>query len=346
MYMKLIEITEHGLWDSFVRSQAYAQFTQSWAWGEFRKQQDCQVRRFIVMDAIGDWRAAIQLEKRQRRFGLSYWFAPRGPIFFTKTDRAEQQKILSFILEELQKKSEFKQGIVFWRLEPLMSFSAETKKSLSKKLHWHPSLNPANSAVLDVSPDESALLAAMHSKTRYNIRLAEKHGVTVRESTDPKDLKVFLDLYAETAKRDGFVPQPRAYVQKTFELCSAANMAKLRLAEVNGNILTANIEMAYGDTVMYLYGSSSDASRDVMAPYALHWSAIRDAKSKGFQYYDFGGANPEDPTSPEYKASWQGITRFKTNWGARVWEFVGTWDAPQNAFLYTLLHLKRVFRFK
>lgn len=344
MYMKLIEITERGLWDSFVKSQPYAQFTQSWAWGEFRKQQGCQIRRFIVMDTIGDWRAAIQLEKRQRRFGLSYWFAPRGPIFFTKTDQAEQQKILAFILEELRKKSEFKQRIVFWRLEPLMASSAQAKKNLVKNLKWHPSLNPANSAVLDLSLEESELLASMHSKTRYNIRLAEKHGVTVRESTDPKDFKVFLDLYAQTAKRDGFVPQPRAYVQKTFEICSAANMAKLRLAEANGNILTANIEMAYGDTVMYLYGSSSDASRDMMAPYALHWNAIRDAKSKGFRFYDFGGANPEDVASPEYKTSWQGITRFKTNWGARVWEFVGTWDAPQRPWIYFVLSLKKFLR--
>ena len=341
MHMKLIEITERGLWDSFVKSQPYAQFTQSWAWGEFRKQQGCDIRRFIIMDSIGDWRAAVQLEKRQRRFGLSYWFAPRGQIFFAAADKAERHQIIDFLLTELKSKPEFKQGIVFWRIEPLLAYSAESKNVFSKKAKWHASLNPANSAVLDLEPDTAALLAAMHSKTRYNIRVAEKHRVAVRESTDPKDVKAFLDLYAETGKRDGFVPQPRDYVQKTFESCLAAKMATLRIAEVDGNIRSANLEIAYGDTVMYLYGSSSAASREAMAPYALHWHAIQQAKAKGFRYYDFGGANPAEIHSPEYKTSWEGITRFKTQWGARVWEFIGTWDIPQRPWMYRMLNLKK-----
>ncbi|MCC7357009.1 peptidoglycan bridge formation glycyltransferase FemA/FemB family protein [Candidatus Uhrbacteria bacterium] len=342
--MKLVEITAQKMWDSFVSSQPYAQFTQSWTWGEFRKQQGCVVRRFVVMDAIGDWRAAIQLEKRQRHFGLCYWFAPRGPIFYAKAGLAERKEIFFFVLEQLQKHPDIKTKSVFLRFEPLIPYSDELRKSFSKKLGWHASMNPANSALLDLTQAETVLQSSMHAKTRYNIRLSEKHGITVRTSNNKNDLQAFLDLYAETGKRDGFVPQSRKYVQKTFETCSAANMATLRLAEKKGKILSANIEISYGDTVMYLYGSSSEVSREVMAPYALHWNAICDAKEKGYHFYDFGGTNPSDKNSVEYRSSWEGISRFKTNWGAVPWEFIGTWDHAQQPILYFILNLKKAFR--
>lgn len=339
--MKFLEITDQGQWDGFVANQAYAQFTQSWAWGEFRKSMRCQVRRFVVLDSIGDWRAAIQLEQRQRRFGLGYWFAPRGPVFLSKASHAERLELLNFIEKSLHARSEFGEKTVFWRLEPLILATPEKPTKLPKIFTWHSSLNPANSAVLNLAPSQEALLAAMHSKTRYNLRLAEKHGVTVREAKTTKDLEAFLDLYEATGKRDGFIPQPREYVKQTYTQLRAAGMATLRLAEYKQKILTANLEIAFGDTVMYLYGSSSDEHRDVMAPFALHWSAIQSAKDRGFHYYDFGGANPASEASPEYKKTWEGITRFKKNWGAEVWEFIGTWDRPLKPFLYTLLNLRR-----
>lgn len=339
--MKLIEITSQATWDAFVSTQAYAQFTQSWAWGEFRQSCGCEIRRFVVLDEIGDWRAAIQLELRHRRFGLGYWFAPRGPVFFSKASHAERKQVLDFILQQIKTKKEFQDHVVFWRLEPfiLMDAAGEKEKQYPG-LSWHPSLNPANSAVLDMSKAEDVLLAQMHTKTRYNIRVAEKHGVSVREAQTPKDVETFLDLYEATGTRDGFVPQPRSYVRKTYEALRSSGMATIRLAEYAGKVTSANMEIAYGDTVMYLYGSSSDEHREVMAPYALHWQAIRSAKQRGFRYYDFGGANPLEQTSPEYKKTWEGITRFKKNWGAQVWEFVGTWDAPQRPWLYRLLRLK------
>lgn len=338
--MKLIEITQAETWDAFVSAQAYAQFTQSWAWGEFRHKTGCEVRRFAVLDEIGDWRGAVQLEWRRRHFGLGYWFAPRGPIFLSKASHAERKSILDFLLDVLQEKKEFREHVVFWRMEPMVRTEEKPSKATYPRLVWHPSLNPANSAVLDVAKTDSELLAHMHSKTRYNIRVAEKHGVTIREASGEKDIETFLDLYQETGKRDGFVPQPRAYVKKTMEAMHGHRMATVRIAEWKGQVLSANLEIAYGDTVMYLYGSSSAAHREVMAPYALHWAAIQSARQKGFHYYDFGGANPASTESPEYKGSWEGITRFKKNWGAQVWEFMGTWDMPQRPWVYRLLRLR------
>ncbi len=339
----LQEVQDKELWDAFQASQSYSQFTQSWTWGEFRIACNCQVRRFAFIDDSGDWLIAVQMEERRRRFGLGYWFAPRGPVFSSKVRIEDRKEIMEKCIEALLEKKELRDRILFWRFEPTVRLS-EPDAILPMAFLRNLAQNPACAAVLDLTPDEATLLTNMHSKTRYNIRVAEKHGVKIREGVGEKDLNDFLDLYEATAKRDSFVPQPRDYVRRTFDTMNEAGLARLRLAEFNGKILSANLEIGFGDTIMYLYGSSSDEHREVMAPYALHWSAIRDAKTRGFTLYDFGGANPQSKAMFYYKASWDGITRFKQNWGAKVINLVGTWDLPFNGLIYRLVFIKRFFR--
>ena len=105
--------------------------------------------------------------------------------------------------------------------------------------------------------------------------------------------------------------------------------------------LAANLEICFGDTVTYLHGASSSTSRESMAPYALHWAAMCEAKREGYRYYDFWGCNPSDPKSFYYKPSWQGITRFKQGWGGELVDLIGTYDLPINKFLYKLAFFGR-----
>jgi lipid II:glycine glycyltransferase (peptidoglycan interpeptide bridge formation enzyme) len=205
-------------------------------------------------------------------------------------------------------------------------------------------LNPASTILVDLTPTEEELLRRMHEKTRYNIRLAERRGVSARVGSGPKDLDTFLRLSEETATRDGFVQHASTYLAKTYQFLAAQGMATIRVAENEGKVLAAQMEIAFGDTVTYLYGASSSESRQLMAPYALHWSAMRDAIAKGFTTYDLWGANPEWQGSFYYKPSWEGITRFKRGFGARHVDLVGTWDLPFSRSLYALLHLGQFFR--
>jgi lipid II:glycine glycyltransferase (peptidoglycan interpeptide bridge formation enzyme) len=114
-------------------------------------------------------------------------------------------------------------------------------------------------------------------------------------------------------------------------------MATVRIAECDGTALAASIEVSFGDTVTYLYGASSDAKRNLMAPFALHWDAIRAAKFSDHLFYDFYGVNPESPSSPVYKPTWEGITRFKLGWGGSRVEYVGTYELPMHSLLYKLV---------
>ncbi|HWR00048.1 MAG TPA: peptidoglycan bridge formation glycyltransferase FemA/FemB family protein, partial [Candidatus Methylomirabilis sp.] len=114
---------------------------------------------------------------------------------------------------------------------------------------------------------------------------------------------------------------------------------RVRIAEKGGEPLAASLEVSYGDTRTYLYGASSSAKRNLMAPYALHWDAIRTAKREGCRYYDFHGVNPADESSPSWKSSWAGITRFKLGWGGERRDLVGTWERPTNRVAYRLFRM-------
>ncbi len=341
--MKLISVIDRAAWDAFQLAQPYTQFLQSWAWGEFRSAQSSPVRRFSLEDEAGVWQVAIQLEYRARRFGMGYWFAPRGPVFAKNIVGEVKRDLIKKLCEALLEIPELRRRTLFWRFEALSKLSdPEALFPLAfRRAH---AMNPATSAILDLAPSESELLANLHEKTRYNIRVAAKHNVSVRFANSDADLAIFLNLMEETAKRDGFVQHPRSYLEATYHALQQEGMARIRLAECNGKILSANLEITFGDTVTYLYGSSSSEDRHVMAPFALHWEAIKDTKSRGLRNYDFGGANPQSKAMFYYKQNWEGITRFKKSWGANCINFVGTWDLPFNIYFYRLVFWRQFFR--
>jgi len=104
------------------------------------------------------------------------------------------------------------------------------------------------------------------------------------------------------------------------------------------------MEIAYGDTVTYLYGASSSQERQRMAPYALQWGAIQAAKQEGYAYYDLWGCNPTLRSNSYFKKSWEGISRFKQGWGGELVELMGTWDLPTYRLPYLMAFPEAVWR--
>lgn len=339
--MKLVEISEKTVWENFQTSQPWSQFTQSWVWGEFRIGRGSKVKRFALIDDTGEWLLAVQMEFRPRRFGSAYWYAPRGPVFSSRLEADRMREAFKQFLELLLK--EKMDRALFWRFEPAVE-NGHPEGLIPMRMRRNDPQNPASTILLDLAPSQDELLASMHQKTRYNIRVASKHGVTTRLATQPQDVDAFLTLMAETAKRDEFVQHDSAYLKNTYDKLRSEGMARIRLAELNGKALAANIEILYGDTVTYLYGSSSSEARNLMAPFALHWDAIMEAKRDGFKIYDFWGANPESKASFSYKESWDGITRFKRGWGGRQADLYGTWDLPFLMPIYNLIFRRHYLR--
>lgn len=311
-------------------SQPRSQFTQSWAWGEFRIALGQTIERLALVGDDGQWDAAALFIHFPKPLVGGYWYAPRGPVVRVGEDAT---LVIGRFMEELKKRDLPKKAL-FWRIEPPV-MAKDAKLSLTRSHAYM----PATTLLVDLTQDEEDLMKRMHEKTRYNIRVAERHEVTVREASGKEAIDAFLKLNDETAARDGFRSMPSDYIRKTYEVMSKAGIARIRLAEKGDVVLAASFEMVYGDTVTYLYGASSSTSRNSMAPYALHWNAIRAAKSSGHHFYDFHGTNPADASSPYFKKSWEGITRFKLGWGGERVDYVGTWELPKMPMVYAAWRL-------
>jgi len=192
-----------------------------------------------------------------------------------------------------------------------------------------------NTVTLDLSPSEEALLERMKQKTRYNIRLAEKKGVTVRAGA-LDELPMLYQMYAETSDRDGFVIRKPDYYRRVWETFlrpltdHSQPCAEALIAEVDGQAVAAIFVFYFARRAYYLYGMSRAAHREKMPNHLLQWEAIRRAKQHGCTIYDLWGAPDE---FGEDDPLW-GVYRFKEGLGGEVVRTAGAWDYPSNALWY------------
>ncbi|MDR3161775.1 MAG: peptidoglycan bridge formation glycyltransferase FemA/FemB family protein [Spirochaetaceae bacterium] len=216
-------------------------------------------------------------------------------------------------------------------------------------------VQPPDTVLVDLKAPEEEILRGMKPKTRYNIGLAARKGVTV-ERRDEAGLEVFYALYRETAKRDGIAIHGAEYYRALFDcgklakqaqIATQAQIAKqaqiagqdgegaggevrLYLAFYQGEAIAGIITLFRPPRAVYLYGASSNHQRNLMAPYALQWRAMRDAREARCAEYDLYGIPPrEDPSHPM-----AGLYRFKTGFGGRIIHRSGSWD-------YTCLFLRK-----
>lgn len=228
-------------------------------------------------------------------------------------------------------------GTVFVRIEPGKVTEAEIKKfklrGVTKNSLLSGQASPKATRVLDISGTEEEILARMKSKTRYNIRLAERKGVTVKVF-DNAD--VLYDLLRKTAQRDkGYAPHERSYYTKMIKGLAGNDTVHIFTAEYKGEFLAAIVVSFFGEVATYLHGGFNDSKRNLMAPYLCQWEGIKYAKEHGCKYYDFWGiAESDDPGD-----SWAGISRFKEGFGGEKLVFPGAYDIIISPFWYGFFSL-------
>jgi len=194
-------------------------------------------------------------------------------------------------------------------------------------------LLPINTVILDLSLDQDLILKQMKPKTRYNIRLAGRKGVRVREA-GIAELPVWYELYCRTAKRHNMLLNDIDYFRSVLEIRAKDSKSPARvsllLAEVEERVVAGMMMAISGPRATYLYGASSFRSRNFMAPYALQWEAIKKAQKAGCIEYDLFGISPNpDQNHPMY-----GLYRFKTGFGGDIVRRQGCWDYPINYSQY------------
>ncbi len=199
-------------------------------------------------------------------------------------------------------------------------------------------LNPPDTVVIDLRRREDELLAAMRPKTRYNIRVAGRHGVSVTEM-GLEGLEAWYRLYSETSERKSIVCEEESYFRDLFMTIGASDRSRPAGAEApvfaatslhlygawkHGRLLGGIITAHHRRRAYYLFGAQSSEDRAAMPSYALQWHAIRRAKAAGCRWYDMFGIPPSgDAYHPMH-----GLYRFKIGFGGRKAHYSGTWDYP------------------
>ncbi|HCM68150.1 MAG TPA: hypothetical protein DIS62_04065 [Candidatus Kerfeldbacteria bacterium] len=330
--MDVRKIEDQKTLDGFVASQPRSQFLQSWAWGVSKEREGFPIHRFGLYEGEQIVGVATVIEVSLPT-SKKYWYSPRGPVFSFNLRQDILQKAFQFFLAAITDHAR-EIGAMFLRVEPALEQGdldrfGEIEKQLG--IVSSKAIQPADTLILDISPSEDELLGEMHEKTRYNIRLAERKGVSVRIG-DVEDLPKFHALNTETTTRDDFRSHEPAYYNHLFKTLPN-DFLMLYLAEFEGNVIAANLVIAYGDMTTYLHGASSDRSRNVMAPHLLQWRQIQDAKKRQHGWYDFWGVAP--PHSGD-NHPWAGITRFKKGFGDNNVRYLGTLDIPLKKWWYTM----------
>lgn len=313
------------------------QQTRSWA----RYQATFADRRVEGVCTLheGDRHATLQGTLISQRLpgGYSYLLIPRGPFL----REGASPSTLALLRRELRRR--FPRAL-FVRLDPpfvLGTPEAERFNALAQAAgaipNAHPT-TPTTTLLLDLSLGEEQLLAQMHPKGRYNIRVAQKHGVTCRTGS-VSDLPLAYPLFRETAERTGISIHPESVYRHMLE--ELGTYAALELAELGGQLLAAMITTSFGDTATYYYGASSQVRKEAMAPYALQWHAIRRARSDGYRWYDFLGITPEGAGANHPLA---GVTDFKRKFGGIVRHEVEPVDLPLRPLLMRGFQIARGLR--
>lgn len=267
------------------------------------------------------------------RFGADYWYAPR-------CDQVPASDQLDAV---------FKTKTKFVLAEP---------QAIELEKPWQPlpTRQPRQTLLTDLTRPDDKIMARMKSKTRYNIGLAERKGVTISHLSAEDSVRYlpnFLQLTRETNLRNQIKSHPDQYYQALVGTLGPAGLATMHVASANNQIVSAMILIRHGGVATYLFGASSSADRSLMASYLLQWQTMRWAKAQGDQLYDWWGIRVDaemaagsytedanlDQIVPAPGKSF-GVTRFKLGFGGRVHIYPSAYVRSYSGFWYNAFKLR------
>ena len=340
MGMRLVEISEK---DKFNKMTVHP--LQSWEWGDFRKNAGNEVIRFVNAHKntiINSYQLLIH--------HVPYTKFKIGTLIKCPKPTKELFQFLQKLAKE--------HNLIFIKLEPNVVINSKLQiqklKSQFKSKNDIAEFFQKNNCIpgktlftptsfwIDLTKPESELLKSFSSKTRYNIRLAEKHGVRVVEDNSKERFEKYLELTFETAKRQGFYAHSEKYHRLMWQHLNEEPIGKnlqpiahLLTANYQGETITTWILFVWKDFLYYPYGASSDKYRNVMANNLIMWEAIKFGKKNGLKTFDLWGREEN-----------KGFTKFKEGYNPQVVEFLGSWDMMVNKPLYYSYRILEYLRWK
>jgi lipid II:glycine glycyltransferase (peptidoglycan interpeptide bridge formation enzyme) len=302
-------------WDAMVLANG-GHMLQSWRWGALKSHFGWEVERITSEDSHGTDLAQVLF---RQKFGLSVGYLPRGPVLssanptglarlFARIDAVAKRRRALTIIVEPEGAIDGDQAPPTLAQSPLLP------------------IQPARTVKISLDDDES-LLAQMHQKTRYNVRLAQRRGVQTRfvEATDAS-VATFYELLQDTAARNAFGIHTLDYYQQFLRLFG--DDATLIFAEIDALPVAGIIAAAFGPEAIYMYGASSTKHRAHGAGFLIQFEAMRWARERGCLRYDLWGIPAQDPHSTKVDdgdriagtagSDWRGLYEFKTRFGGEI----------------------------
>jgi lipid II:glycine glycyltransferase (peptidoglycan interpeptide bridge formation enzyme) len=345
--MDTLDIQQPADWNDLIVDLPGAHALQTWQWGQVKAQVGWRAHPLVWRDGEDVIQAAALVLQRSIHFGgikfkMSVMYVPRGPMLdWSDTDLVTQ------VLDDLQGFAR-RAGAIFLKIDPALPLGFGVPETDDEQANptglavrqdliqrgWRFSdeqIQFRNTVMLDLHEDEDAMLVRMKSKTRYNIRLAGRRGVTVRIG-GVDDIDLLYQMYAHTSIRDDFLIRSRDYYTLVWRSFFEAGLAEPLIAEVEGEAVGAVVIFHFGKQAWYIHGMSLDAHRKKMFTYSLQWEAMLRAKAAGCTEYDLWGA-PDKFTKDD--PMW-GVFRFKDGFGGQVVRTLGAWDYPVRPGIYKL----------
>ncbi|MCP4168314.1 MAG: peptidoglycan bridge formation glycyltransferase FemA/FemB family protein [Chloroflexi bacterium] len=316
-------------WDAFVLQHPAAHPLQLSAWGKLKSEFGWEAMQIAQIENGYILAGAQVLFRKLPRFGIlpvRIAYIPKGPLVDWR-DSSQVQALFGGLNSYCRK-----QGALLLKIEPELRENAAIEEQLLGA-GFQPSsrdIQPQTTVWLDLAADEDTLLARMKQKWRYNVRLAARKGVTVREGA-AADLATFAKLMETTGQRNEFGVHAAAYYRRFWELFSQEGNAVLLIAEHEQQMLAALMVATAGNKAYYLYGASSNVRRNLMPGHVLQWETMRWAKTRGCIAYDLWGVPDEvgldaEAEIPDPPIGLWGVWRFKRGFGGEVVRYTGAWD--------------------
>ncbi len=299
---------------------------QSSAWAEFRRSQGLTVIQLGIFSnnkLKQAWQIFVHpLPNIPLLKNKTILYCPKGPL--------PDAKIISATRDYAKK-----HNAIFVKFEPQHLDSPQSQHQL-KNLGLKPgrSLYTPYNFLIDLTKSDDQLLADMKPKTRYNLKLAQKRGVTVIEDNSPAAYESFLQLTAETTHRQKFYAHTENYHRLLWQTLQPRGIAHLLVAKYQSQILTTWILFKWKNTLYYPYGASSRLHPEVMANHFVMWSAIQLGKQLGCTQFDLWGTAG---SSPKPTDRWYGFHHFKHGFNPHLVKYVGTYDLIIDPILYPVI---------
>lgn len=317
--MPIVDLAE---WNRYLQKHPNAHLLQTSEWGELKSAFGWSPVRIL------NGETGVQILFRKLPLGFTIGYIPKA-----NPGESVQQEIDSACNQN---------RAIFLKLEPDL-WNDQKPDTPAPLAGWHLTLRtsphniqPPRTIIIEIKDSEEQILGRMKQKTRYNIRLAEKKGVTIRTSSD---IDSFHKMMLVTGGRDGFGVHSLEYYKRAYELMHPKGMCEVLVAEFEGKPLAALFVARNGNRAYYLYGASTDEERSRMPAYLLQWEAMKWAKLHGCEEYDLWGVPDEDEATLEanfeshHDGLW-GVYRFKRGFGGELKRAVQAMDRVYNPLLY------------